>query len=106
MRTDNSIKNIAIAMISQLIIIILGFVSRKVFIDSLGTDYLGINGLLTNVLSMLSLVEGGMGVSIVYHLYKPLAQDDIPQVISLVQFYKKVYGYLAIAVGVFTFFYG
>lgn len=102
MRTDNSIKNIAIAMISQLIIIILGFVSRKVFIDSLGTDYLGINGLLTNVLSMLSLVEGGMGVSIVYHLYKPLAQDDIPQVISLVQFYKKVYGYLAIAVGILS----
>ena len=61
MRTENSMKNITISMLSQIIMIVLGFISRKVFLDSLGIDYLGVNGLLTNVLSMMALVEGGIG---------------------------------------------
>lgn len=98
MRVENSIKNIYINIISQIIIILLGFISRKVFIDSLGTEYLGINGLLTNVLSMLSLVECGIGTSIVYNLYKPLAEDDRPKIIALVQLYKKIYSGLAVLI--------
>ena len=98
MRVKNSIKNIYISVLIQIIVILLGFVSRKVFIDSLGSEYLGINGLLTNVLSMLSLVEGGIGASIVYNLYKPLAEDDRPKIIALVQLYKKIYWILAIVV--------
>lgn len=96
MRTKNSIKNIYINILTQIVIILLGFLSRKVFVDNLGTEYLGINGLLTNVLSILSLVEGGIGTSIVYNLYKPLADDNRPRVIALVQLYKKIYLYLAI----------
>ena len=98
MRTKNSIKNIYISILTQIIITFLGFISRKVFIDSLGSEYLGVNGLLTNVLSMLSLVEGGIGTSIVYNLYKPLAENDEPRVIALVQLYKKLYGILAIVI--------
>lgn len=96
MRTNHSIKNISIGVLSQVVIVIMGFISRKVFIDSLGADYLGINGLLTNVLSMLVLVEGGIAISIVYNLYKPLAENNKAQVISLIQLYKKAYGILAI----------
>ena len=95
MRIKNSIKNIYISILTQVIITLLGFISRRVFLDSLGSEYLGVNGLLTNVLSMLSLVEGGIGGSIVYNLYKPLAEDDRPRVIALVQLYKKIYGILA-----------
>lgn len=98
MRVENSIKNISISIITQIVIILLGFISRKVFLDNLGTEYLGINGLLTNILSMLSLVEGGIGLSIVYNLYKPLADNDIPKITALVQLYKKLYGILAIVI--------
>lgn len=98
MRVRNSIYNIYISVITQVVIVALGFLSRKVFISSLGTEYLGINGLLTNVLSMLSLVEGGIGTSIVFNLYKPLAEGDTPKIIALVQLYKKLYSYLAIIV--------
>lgn len=96
MRTDHSMKNITINFLSQIIIILLGFISRKVFIDSLNIEYLGINGLLTNVISMMALVEGGIGISIVYNLYKPLADNDQKKVIALVQLYKKLYGILAL----------
>lgn len=102
MRTKNTIKNITISVITQIVIVLLGFISRKVFIDNLGTDYLGINGLLTNLLSMLSLVEGGIGASIVYNLYKPLAENDRPKIIALVQLYKKLYGILAIVITVLS----
>lgn len=98
MRTKNSLKNICISIFSQIIVIILGFISRRIFIDSLGAEYLGVNGLLTNVLSMLSLVEGGIGASIIYNLYKPLAEDDREKITALIQLYKKLYGLLAIVV--------
>ena len=68
MRINNSIKNIYISIVTQIVIVLLGFLSRKIFLDNLGSEYLGINGLLTNILSMLSLVEGGIGASIIYNL--------------------------------------
>ena len=102
MRTESSLKNMYIGIITQIIITLLGFISRKVFISGLGTEYLGINGLLTNVLSMLSLVEGGIGTSIVYNLYKPLADNDTEKVTALVQLYKKLYGLLAILVAILS----
>ena len=98
MRTKNSIINITIGLISQIIIVLLGFLSRKVFINSLGVEYLGINGLLTNVLSMLSLVEWGIGSTMLFSLYKPLAEKDTCKIAALMQVYKKIYRYLAILV--------
>ncbi len=98
MRVENSIRNIHVSIITQIIITLLGFISRKVFIDNLGTEYLGVNGLLTNILSMMSLVEGGIGAAIVYDLYKPLAENNEEKVIALIQLYKKIYGILAIII--------
>lgn len=100
MRTENSIKNILFSIISQIIILLLGFATRKVFIDSLGTEYLGINGVLTNILSMLSLVESGIGISIVFNLYAPLAENNQKKVQALIALYKKLY--MIIAAGVFV----
>lgn len=96
MRTKFAIKNISISILSQVVIVLLGFLSRKVFVDSLGAEYLGVNGLLTNVLSMMVLIEGGIGISIVYNLYKPLAEKNRQKIIALVQLYKKAYWILAI----------
>lgn len=95
MRTKNSMKNVFMSIFSQIVIILLGFISRKIFIDSLGTDYLGVNGVLTNVLSAMVLIESGLGISITYNLYKPLAEDDNSTIISLIQLYKKAYICLA-----------
>lgn len=98
MRITYSLKNISIGIFSQIILALVGFISRKVFLDNLGVEYLGVNGLLTNVLSMLALIEGGIGISIVYNLYKPLAVEDRERVIALIQLYKKVYTFLALIV--------
>ena len=90
-RSNNSIRNIVIALLGQCFGIIISFLARIVFIKILGTQYLGLNGLFTNILTMLSLAELGIGEAITFSLYKPLAENDEEKTQMLMQFYKKVY---------------
>ena len=90
-RTANSIRNIMTGFLGQGIQLVLGFVNRLVFIRCLNAEYLGVNGLFTNILSMLSLAELGIGTAIVYELYRPLAQKDEKKIASLMKFYQKAY---------------
>ncbi|GKX67458.1 lipopolysaccharide biosynthesis protein [Inconstantimicrobium mannanitabidum] len=99
-RTDYVVKNIATGVIMQVVIILLGFVSRKIFIQYIGIEYLGINGLLTNILSMLSLVDLGIGSAIYYSLYKPLAERNYNQVKAIMNLYSKLYKFIGILVAV------
>lgn len=96
MRTKKSAINIITAFISQFILILLGFISRKVMIDSVGVEYLGINGLMSNILTILSLAESGIGTAMVYALYKPLAEKDTYKIKALMSFYKNTYRALAL----------
>lgn len=98
MRVKHSIINISAGLVNQLIITLLSFVSRTVFISSLGVEYLGINGLLTNILGMLTLAEAGIGASIMYSLYKPVAENDQVKINVLMKFYRKAYMLIALVV--------
>lgn len=91
MRTNNSIKNIIVALFSNIIIILIGFISQKVFIITLGKEYLGLNGLFSNILSILSVVELGFGSAIIFHLYTPIAENDENKINLLLNLYKKTY---------------
>ena len=74
-RTENFLKNIKSAFAFQALSVIINFVSRKLFLMVLTTEYLGLNGIFSNILSMLSLSEMGIGSAITYSLYKPLAEE-------------------------------
>lgn len=91
MRAEKSLKNVIVGWGMQFVIIILGFVCRTVFIDILGSEYLGLSGLFANILTMLSLAELGIGTAIVFSLYKPIAEQNQRQIIALMQFYQKFY---------------
>lgn len=95
MRSMNSIKNTAVAMLSNLITIVIGFVAQKAFLQTLGLEYAGLNGLFNNIVSMLAIAELGIGTAIVYHLYKPIAQKDITRIQTLMKFYKISYRVIA-----------
>lgn len=84
-------KNIKYSAVNYLIINLLKFIVRMVFIRTLPIEYLGVNGLFTNVLAMLSLAELGIGPAIVYSLYKPLAYGDKSTVKAIMHLFKKVY---------------
>ena len=68
-RTDYSILNIITGLGGYAVNTLLGLVCRMVFTRTLAADYLGVNGLFSNVLGMLSLAELGIGSAIVYALY-------------------------------------
>ena len=101
-RTEYSILNISTNLVGYALNTILGFVCRIVFVQCLSADYLGVNGLFTNILTMLSLAELGVGGAIVYALYKPLAENDEEKIASLMKLYSKAYrmiGLLIAAIG-------
>ena len=74
----------------------LQFIVRLFFIRTLPIEYLGINGLFTNLLAMLSLAELGVGSAIVYSLYKPLAEKDTETVKALMRLFQKTYSGIGI----------
>jgi O-antigen/teichoic acid export membrane protein len=102
MRTLNSAKNLASSLGITLIMTLLGFFTRKVFVDNVGVEYLGLNGLLQNILGIMTLLEGGFATSVVYNLYRPLAEDNRPQILALLQLYRKVYRYIALGIILFA----
>ncbi len=90
-RTSKSLKNIRFAVMGQLLGLIISFISRKVFVMILTQEYLGLNGLFTNILSILAISEMGVGTAIIYSMYKPIADNDTEKIKSLMQLYKKAY---------------
>ncbi|MGI5849673.1 MAG: lipopolysaccharide biosynthesis protein [Christensenellales bacterium] len=98
MRTKHSFRNVIVGLLSQILIVIIGFVSRKIFIVTLGNELLGVNGLYTSIISMLSLTELGIGTAIVCNLYKPLADKNETKITELVQFFAKTYRIIGLIV--------
>ncbi|MBZ9625178.1 hypothetical protein G9F71_020255 [Clostridium sp. FP2] len=97
-RTSNSMKNILTGIILQFTTILLSLISRKIFLDNLGIEILGVNGVISNLVSMLALAELGIGTAISYSLYKPLAENDHEQINAIMTLYSKLYKYIAMIV--------
>lgn len=99
-RLEYSILNIFTGIGGYILNTILGFICRIVFVRCLSAEYLGISGLFTNILTMLSLAELGIGGAIVYALYRPLAEENKSKIATLVEFYGKAYRIIGIIIGI------
>ena len=98
MRIKNSMRNMITSISSNIVTIIIGLLAQAIFIKIMGIEYLGLNGLFTNIISMLGIVELGIGSAIIYNLYKPIAINDVETIKSLMNFYKKSYNIIGIVV--------
>ena len=90
-RIKNTIRNSIWGFINQGIMLIFPFIIRTYIINTLGTKYIGLNGLFTSILSVLSLAELGFGNAVVYSIYKPIANNDNEKICALMKLYKDVY---------------
>lgn len=107
-RTKVVYMNSLVTLLGQIVQIILGFIIRKLFINSLGVIYLGYNSVFLNLLQMLNLADLGIGIAITSFLYKPLALGNQKQVAALMYMYKRIYQILGVVVlilGVFFSFF-
>ena len=97
-RTTNVMRNIVGGVGGQMFASILQFVCRTYFIKLLSQSYLGVNGLFSTILSMLSLAELGIGPAIVFSMYKPIAENDELHIAKLMNFYKTAYRIIGLTV--------
>lgn len=97
-RTKNTLRNFTLGAFAQIMNTIISFIVRTVFIKVLGKEYLGVNGLFTNILTVLSFAELGIGNAIIYSMYKPISDNNREKVKGLMQLYKHAYTTIGIVV--------
>lgn len=104
-RVHRSIMNIKVGMFFYVLSLFLAFFSRKIFLDCLGAEFIGLTGMLMNIMSFLSVAELGIGTSIVYFLYKPLQEDNhekINEVMSMLAYLYRCIGAVIGSIGLFV----
>ena len=90
-RTENSILNTTLSTGIYIVNTIIAFISRMIFVIVLSDSYLGLNSLFSNIFSVLSIVELGVGNSIIYYLYKPVHEKDEREIAAVMRLAKKIY---------------
>lgn len=95
-RQKNAMLASVSAILEQLISVASVFIYRTIFLSVLSKEYLGIEGLFTNILQLFSLAELGIGTTILYRMYKPFAEKNVDSISAHVRFYKNVYHGIAL----------
>ena len=85
-------------IVAKVVAILFPFLSRTVFIHTLGEEYLGLNSLFSSVLTVLNLAELGVGSAIVFCMYRPVAEDDHETINALLLFYRRIYRYIGLVI--------
>lgn len=101
MRTRYTLINMLVNLGGQCLTLVLNFIGRMVFIRCLSAEYLGVNGLFTDVLSILNFAELGIGTAMIFSMYEPAAQDDEQKLARLLNLYKWMYRAVAASVLLF-----
>ena len=95
-RTKRTIQNSKVSFILFVIQIFVGFYSRKVFLNYLGDEIIGLNTTLGNILSFLNLAELGIGIAMATSLYKPIHDKDENAIIDIMSVQRILYRRIAI----------
>lgn len=95
-RTQRTIQNSKVSLILFVIQVVVGFYSRKVFLDYLGDEVIGLNTTLGNILSFLNLAELGIGIAMATSLYKPFHDSDQKSIIDIITVQGVLYKRIAL----------
>lgn len=91
-RIYKALKNSTLTLMCQLVFLLVSFICRTIFTYLLGTEYLGVNGLFANIITILSFTELGIGTALVYRLYGPIVDRDYRKIAALMKLYRRIYG--------------
>lgn len=101
-RVKKSLLNARVNLIFYFLVLILSFFSRKIFLDTLGAEFIGFTSTLQNLLGFLNLAELGIATAIGYILYKPLFEHDelkINEIVSVLGYLYRCIGVVILAAG-------
>lgn len=94
-RVHKSILNAEVNLLFYFLSLFLTFFSRKIFLDNLGAEFIGLTGTLNNILGYLNLSELGISACIGYFLFKPLQtsnRKEIQNILSLLGYLYNLIG--------------
>lgn len=95
---QNAKRNMIWGFAERIIVTFLPFVVRTLFINILGSEILGLNGLFTSIFNILNIAELGFSNAVIYNMYKPIAENDVDKVCALMKFYKTIYRVIGLTV--------
>ena len=98
-RVHKSIMNAEVNLLFFFLSLFFAFISRKIFLECLGAEFIGLTGTLGNILGYLNLAELGIGSCISYFLYKPLQSNNRESINEIMS----VFGYLYRCIGLTIF---
>jgi O-antigen/teichoic acid export membrane protein len=93
-RTKNASRNAIWGIVNKICTMIFPFILRTLMIKILGSEYLGLNGLFTSILEVLSLAELGISSAIVFSMYKLIAEKNIEAICAYFNLYRKIYRFI------------
>lgn len=99
MKIKSLFKNSFFSLLSQLVLLLFGFLSQRAMNLYIGTELVGMNGVISNVIAMLSVTELGISTAIVYHLYSAIVHQDEKEIAALMNLYRKAYYLFAFVLG-------
>ena len=100
MRLKNVFRNSFFSLMSQFVLIIMGFFSQRVMNLIMGEALVGMNSVIANIIGILSVSELGIASAIVFHLYRALAVQDQEEIASLMNLYRRAYYIFAVVISV------
>lgn len=101
-RLHKSYLNARVNVFFYLVTLFISFFSRKIFLEKLGADFVGLTSTMQNLLGFLNLAELGIGASIGYVLYKPIFdgnRDRIKEIVSVLAYLYRNVGLLILGAG-------
>lgn len=110
-RVGKALLNAKVNFIFYFLTLVANFIARKVFLDQLGAEFIGLTGTLLNILGYLNLAEFGVSSAISFNLYKPIKDGDrkkIGEIVSLLGYYYRrigtAVGAAGVALSIFLYF--
>ncbi|MFS4469270.1 lipopolysaccharide biosynthesis protein [Maribacter sp. 2210JD10-5] len=102
-RVEKALKNAKVSVLFYLLATFTAFFTRKIFLNYLGDDFMGLTGTLKSILGFLNLAELGIGTAIGFTLYKPLFdnnENEIKRLVNLIGYLYKRLGFIIIGAGI------
>ena len=96
-RQKNAVLNVSAVIGTSLLSTICSFIIRSIIIKKLGIEILGLDGLFTSVISVLSLADLGVNTAVIFSLYEPISKNDHKKINAYIRLIQKIY----VCVGLF-----
>ena len=91
MRTQKTILNLVYALGSSLLLMLLGFATRRLLVFNFGNDITAASQVVDKLFNFFSIAEFGVGSVISYRLYEQIAAKDTEKISKYMSMYKWAY---------------